>query len=288
MAKEKIRVLISLIGKHPDHVDHFISEKGQYLKKAYLLHTCDKEVPANRRGKIDDDPVNSKTHDYGKLADEYLSQFKIRNPRLKVIPIVYQKAQDIHELQHVIQTIVNGEREEFPLREEIVIDISGGTNIAAAAQMMAVYKFGIDAYYDDSTKEIGERFQKINTAIEEQNDLGEIAFKVLKTIRDSEFIIQPRPEDIGRPFHDKLRKVIKGMITNSDLVRELGTRSESPLGSLVSKNLIEKFNTYPVYRDESLHQTDEPDWKITDYDLPAYRITEDGIITANIPRRVRT
>ena len=146
MAKEKIRVLISLIGKHPDHVDHFISEKGQYLKKAYLLHTCDKEVPANRRGKIDDDPVNSKTQDYGKLADEYLSQFKIRNPRLKVIPIVYQKAQDIHELQHVIQTIVNGEREEFPLREEIVIDISGGTNIAAAAQMMAVYKFGIDAY----------------------------------------------------------------------------------------------------------------------------------------------
>ena len=280
MGKEKIRVLISLIGKFPDHVDHFVSEKGQYLKKVYLFHTRDSSAPPNRRGILDDDPVNSRPLDYGKLADEYISKLQKQKPRLKIIPVEYQKAHDIHELQHVIQKIVNDEREEFLLREEIAIDISGGTNIAAAAQMMAVFRFRIDAYYDDSTKEIGERIQKINTTVEDKNDLGEIAFKVLKTIRDSEFIVQPRPEDSGRLFDDKLREVVKGMITNSDLVKELG-RSVSPLETLLKKNLIEKLNSYPVYRDVSLHKTDEPDWKIVQYDLPGYRITDDGIITAN-------
>lgn len=281
MGKEKIRVLISLIGKFPDHVDHFVSEKGQYLKKVYLLHTRDSSAPPNRRGIIDDDAVNSKTLDYGKLADQYISKLKKQKPRLKIIPVEYQKAHDIHELQHVIQKIVNGERDEFLLREEIAIDISGGTNIAAAAQMMAVFRIGIDAYYDDSTKEIGERIQKINTTVEDENDLKAKAFKVLKTIRDSEFIVQPRPEDSDRFFDDKLRKVIPGMITNSDLVKELGTRSVSPLQTLLKKNLIEKLNSYPVYRDVSLHKTDEPDWKMEQYDLPAYRITEDGLLTAN-------
>ena len=286
MAEKKIKILISLIGKHPDHVDHFIIEKGRYLKKAYLLHTCDSAAPPNRRGILS---KKTETIDYGELAEKTIKTLKKQySPRIKIIPQVYENAHDIHELQHIIQKIVNTEREKFPQQEQIAIDISGGTNIAAAAQMMSIYKFRLDAYYDDSTKEIGERIQKINTTVEDKNDLGEIAFKVLKTIRDSEFIIQPRPEDRGRPFPDKLRKVIKGMITNSDLVEELGTRSESPLGGLVGKNLIEKLNTYPVYRDKSLHQTDEPEWKITEYDLPAYRITQDGIITANIPRRVRT
>ena len=285
MAEEKIRILISLIGKYPDHVDHFIMEKGRYLKKAYLFHTCDSAAPANRQGIISKEmePI-----DYGELAEKTIKKLTEKHaPRIEIIPVVYQNAHDLHELQHIIQKIVYTEREEFREQEEIAIDISGGTNIAAAAQMMAVYKFRIDAYHDDSTKEIGERIQKINTSVELENDLGGKAFQVLKTIQDSEFIIQPRPEDRGRPFPDELRKVIKGLITQVDLIKIEG-RSVSPLENLIKNNFIERIESYEIYRDVSLHETDEPKWEIDTYNLPAYRITDDGIIAANVPRRVRT
>ncbi len=285
MAEEKIRILISLIGKYPDHVDHFISEKGRYLKKAYLLHTRDSSAPVDRRGRLSED---SETLDYGELADNFIAQLKIQKPRLKIIGVEYQNAHDIHELQILIQKIVNTERETFPQQEEIAIDISGGTNIAAAAQMMAVYKFRLDVYHDDSTKEIGERIQKINTNLNLGRDLGEIALNILKTIHDSEFIIQPAESDRHKPFPNELREVIKGQITNADLVRKLGTKSESPLGLLLQSNYIEKIPEYEVYRDVSLHETDEPQWKKGTITQPSWRITKDGEIAANVQQETRT
>ena len=178
MAEEKIRILFALIGKYPDHVDHFIMEKGRFLKKAYLFHTRDSAAPTNRRGRISKE---SETIDYGKLADDTIEELtKKYSPRIKIIPQVYENAHDIHELQLLIQKIVNAEREEYPQREEIALDISGGTNIAAASQMMAIYKFQLDAYYDDSTKEIGERIQKINTNVDLGRDLGVPALNILK------------------------------------------------------------------------------------------------------------
>ena len=286
MAEEKIRILISLIGKYPDHVDHFISEKGRYLKKAYLFHTRDSAAPANRRGIIS---KKSETIDYGKLADDTIK--KLRNqysPRITIEPQLYENAHDIHELQLLIQKIVNTEREKYPQQEEIALDISGGTNIAAAAQMMAVYKFRLDVYHDDSTKAIGERIQKINTNLNLGRDLGEIALNILKTIHDSEFIIQPAESDRHKPFPNELREVIKGQITNNDLVHKLGTKSESPLGLLLKSNFIEKIPEYEIYRDVSLHETDEPQWEKRSIGQPSWRITKDGEIAANVQRETRT
>jgi hypothetical protein len=286
VAEEKIRILISLIGKYPDHVDHFIFEKGKYLKKAYLFHTRDSEAPANRQGRLSKE---NETIDYGKLADDTIKKLKKQySPRIKIIPQLYENAHDIHELQLLIQKIVNTEREKFPQREEIALDISGGTNIAAAAQMMAIFKIGLNAYYDDSTKEIGERIQKINTNVDLGKGLHEITVNILKTIQNSEFIIQPAESDRHRQFPDELRKVIKGQITNADLVRKLGTKSESSLKLLLKSNYIEKIPEYEVYRDVSLHETDDPKWKKGTIIQPSWRITKDGEIAANVQRETRT
>ena len=286
MAEEKIRILIALIGKYPDHVDHFIMEKGRFLKKAYLFHTRDSEAPANRQGRLSKE---NETIDYGILADITIKRLKKQySPRIKIIPQLYENAHDIHELQLLIQKIVNTEREKFPQREEIALDISGGTNIAAAAQMMAIFKIGLNAYYDDSTKEIGERIQKINTNVDLGKSLHEITVNVLKTIQNSEFIIQPTESDRHRQFPDELRKVIKGQITNADLVRKLGTKSESSLKLLLKSNYIEKIPEYEVYRDVSLHETDEPQWEKRSIGQPSWRITKDGEIAANVQRETRT
>jgi hypothetical protein len=302
MAEKKIKILISLIGKHPDHVDHFIIEKGRYLKKAYLLHTCDSAAPPNRRGILS---KKTETIDYGKLAKKTIKTLKKQySPRIKIIPQVYENAHDIHELQHIIQKIVNTEREKFPQQEQIAIDISGGTNIAAAAQMMSIYKFRLDAYYDDSTKEIGERIQKINTNLNLGRDLGVPALNILKIIQDSEFIIQPAKSDRHRPFpgityikikdgsvrckYDESVSVIKGQMTNAELKDKVGTKSESPLKLLLDSNFIEKIPAYEVYRDVSLHKNDEPKWEKRPINLPSWRITQDGVIAANTQRETRT
>ncbi len=72
MNKPKIRVLISLIGKHPDHVEYFIREKGINLKRIHLLHTLDKDQPSSRDG---NDKDKKNLVDYEKLAKNTIRKF---------------------------------------------------------------------------------------------------------------------------------------------------------------------------------------------------------------------
>lgn len=286
MAKPKITVLISLIGKHPQHVEHFIKEKGTNLKRVYLLHTCDKDQPANRDGDGNESKCKECGRggliDYGKLASNTIKKLKQKHDDIKVIPETYEDAHDIHELQIRIDRIVKDEQKNHKtILKNIALEISGGTNIAAAAQIFAVYNLGIVPFYvDNKSNDDGEWVRTISVPVNWGKSLSNRAQEILKTIAESEFTVKPTDRHSETPDGQEPHSV-KGKITREDLQRKLGTRpSASSLTTLKENNLIEILSEYDVYHNTS-EEDEEPSWELRTYSKPAYKTTRDGDVAVN-------
>lgn len=290
MASPKITVLIALIGKHPQHVEHFIREKGNNLKTIHLLHTYDKDQPPSRDGI---DGTSECKHcgsggliDYGKLAKNTIKELKRVHKHIEIIPEIYDDAHDIHELQIRIDEIVKDEQKVHDvILKNIALEISGGTNIAAAAQIFAIYNIGIVPFYvDNKENEDGEWAREISVPVNWGKSLSGKAQEILKIIAESEFTVKPtghsETPDSEEPY------TVKGQITRIDLERKLGRRpSVTSLNNLKESNLIEILPEYDVYHNTS-EEEDDPVWELRTHSQPAYKTTEDGDIAVRyLPRK---
>ena len=285
MDKPKITVLIALIGKHPQHVEHFIREKGHNLKRVHLLHTCDKDQPPSRDGDVGTSECkhcgSGKLIDYGKEAENYIKELKRVHKGIEIIPEIYEDAHDIHELQIRIDEIVKDEQNEHGmLLKNIALEISGGTNIAAAAQIFAIYNLEIVPFYvDNKENKSGEWVREISVPVNWGKKLSEPAKNILKIIVGSEFTVKPKGPLSETPDGEDPR-LVKGQITRIDLERKLGRRpSVSSLNVLKDSKLIEILPEYDVYHNTSEEEDDDV-WELRTYSQPAYKITKDGILAA--------
>ncbi|MBT5171663.1 MAG: hypothetical protein HOL90_05240 [Candidatus Nitrosopelagicus sp.] len=280
MAKPKITVLIALIGKHPQHVEHFIREKGNNLKRVHLLHTCDKDQPPSRDGDVGTSKCkhcgSGGLIDYGELANSTIKELKRIHKGIEIIPEIYDDAHDIHELQIRIDKIVREEEKDHDvILKNIALEISGGTNIAAAAQIFAIYNIGIVPFYvDNKEDEDGEWVREISVPVNWGKSLSGKAQEILKIIAESEFTVKPtghsETPDSEEPYP------VKGQITRMDLERKLGRRpSVTSLNTLKESNLIEILSEYDVYHNTS-EEEDDPTWEKRTYSQPAYKTTKDG------------
>lgn len=283
MINPKITVLISLIGKHSQHVEHFIKEKGHNLDRVYLLHTCDKDQPPSRDGS-DGTPEceycgSGGLIDYGKLAKNTIKELKRIHKGIEIISETYQDAHDIHELQIRIGEIVEKEQQDDNvILKNIAMEISGGTNIGAAAQIFAIYNLGIVPFYvDNKPNEGGEWVREIIVPDNWGKKLSQKAKKVLKVIADSEFTVKPNGHsetpDGEEPYP------VKGQITRKDLARQLDVdrAPDQLLKGLRDDKLIEILPEYDVYLNTS-DEEDEDTWELGTYSYPAFKITKPGII----------
>jgi len=280
MASPKITVLIALIGKHPQHVEHFIRERGHNLKRIHLLHTCDKDQPPSRDGDVGTSECkhcgSGGLIDYGKLAKNTIKELKRVHKHIEIIPEIYDDAHDIHELQIRIDEIVKDEQKVHDvILKNIALEISGGTNIAAAAQIFAIYNIGIVPFYvDNKENEDGEWAREISVPVNWGKSLSGKAQEILKIIAESEFTVKPtghsETPDSEEPYP------VKGQITRMDLERKLGRRpSVTSLNTLKESNLIEILSEYDVYHNTS-EEEDDPTWEKRTYSQPAYKTTKDG------------
>ena len=280
MASPKITVLIALIGKHPQHVEHFIRERGHNLKRIHLLHTCDKDQPPSRDGDVGTSECkhcgSGGLIDYGKLAKNTIKELKRVHKHIEIIPEIYDDAHDIHELQIRIDEIVKDEQKVHDvILKNIALEISGGTNIAAAAQIFAIYNIGIVPFYvDNKENEDGEWAREISVPVNWGKSLSGKAQEILKIIAESEFTVKPtghsETPDSEEPY------TVKGQITRMDLERKLGRRpSVTSLNTLKESNLIEILSEYDVYHNTS-EEEDDPTWEKRTYSQPAYKTTKDG------------
>ncbi len=295
MVKPKITVLIALIGKHPEHVQHFIRENIN-LKKIYLLHTCDKDQPPSRDGDVGESVCNECGRggliDYGKLANTFVKKLKRTHNsdsgyHIKIIPKTYQDAHDINELQERITDIVEEEKDNGVLLKNIALEISGGTNIGAAAQIFAIYNLGIVPFYvDNKENDDGAWVRPIKIPTNWGKTLSEPAKQLLIDIANSEFTVKAK--DMSKTPDGEDPHTVEGQITRQDLINLMQSRikkigkvvrpSSSSLKLLVKFKLIEKLENIEVYKKESL--VGEPKWILDTDDFKAYKATESGKIAA--------
>ena len=295
MAKPKITVLIALIGKHPEHVQHFIRENIN-LKKIYLLHTCDKDQPSSRDGDVGESVCNECGRggqiDYGKLAAEFVRKLKLKHKSsshypIKIISKLYQDAHDINELQEKITDIVEEEKDGGALLKNIALEISGGTNIAAAAQIFAIYNLGIVPFYvDNKENDDGAWVRPIKIPTNWGKTLSTPAKQLLIDIANSEFTVKGK--DMPKTPKGEDPRTVEGQITRQDLINLMQSRikkigkvarpSVSSLKLLVKFKLIEILPEHEVYRKKS--NVGEPEWKLDTDGFKAYKATESGKIAA--------
>ena len=297
MAKPKITVLIALIGKHPQHVERFIGERGHSLKRVYLLHTCDKDQPPSRDGNDDEDVCTECGRggliDYGELANKFVKKLQRKykpdkgKPKsgIKIISKTYQDAHDLWELQDRITDIVEEEKDNGVLEKNIALEISGGTNIGAAAQIFAIYNLEIIPFYvDNKPDENDEWVRPIITPDNWGKTLSEPAKQLLIDIVDSEFTVKAK--GFSETPNGEDPRPVKGQITRHDLINLMQRRikkigkvarpSTSSLELLKKFKLIEILPEYEAYHNTSIPKS--PIWELTHHSKPAYRATHGGRI----------
>ena len=122
-------VHIAPIGEHTEHVTEWIREVTP-VTKIYLIHS----------------KKTSKTN-FAKKARDLEKKIKEDYPGVEIIKIVIENPLNLDDTMDAITKIVHDERENGVENYEIAINVTGGTNVMAAAAILAATMRGTRAYY---------------------------------------------------------------------------------------------------------------------------------------------
>lgn len=234
-------IFIAPIGIHPDFVKTWLKEESRNLTKLWLIHSPD--------GKVD----------FAKKAKKLASELKKSYSELKIELKVLEDALTIDPVMNAITEIINQEESNDPmlLREEIVINITGGTNVVAAGAMNSANYYQTKCHYvlirQDGDPKNKRLVREVPISVKPKNDLKDSQLKVLKTINDSEYFIPNTPTGLDA-------KIIEGYITNKSLLEQLGwdkkqkgkrngrTRLGEILKVLEKNKMVEKIDYTELYQ----------------------------------------
>lgn len=197
-------IFIAPIGVRVEHVKTWLKEEARDVDTLWLVHSK-KGVKANF-------PEIAKT-----LEKELLQVYS----KIKIKKIEIENALSVDPTMDAIHKIIQKEEDSDSSlsRKDFVINITGGTNISAAAAILAATFYGTRAHYvrepqknDPRNKKYVDELpvQPIGMAKLNQNQL-----KVLKIIAENIYEIPNTP-------NGKDRKETEGSITRSDLLKKLG------------------------------------------------------------------
>ena len=122
-------VHIAPIGEHTEHVIEWIREVTP-VTKLYLIHS----------------KKTSETN-FAKKARDLEKKIKGDYPGVEIIKVVIENPLNLDDTMDAITKIVHDERENGVENHEIAINVTGGTNVMAAAAILAATMRGTKAYY---------------------------------------------------------------------------------------------------------------------------------------------
>ena len=234
-------IFIAPIGTHPDFVKTWLKEESRNLAKLWLIHS-----PVGR-------------DDFPKKAKKLSSELKKSYPDLKIELKVMNDAFTIDPVMDAITEIINQEEDNDPmlLREEIVINITGGTNVVAAGAMNSANYYQTKCHYvlikqDDDPKN-KRLVREVPISAKPKSDLIVSQLKVLRGINDSDYFIPNTPKGLDP-------KITVGSIKNNILLEQLGwdkkqkgkrdgrTRLGEILKVLEKNKLVEKIDYTELYQ----------------------------------------
>ena len=197
-------IFIAPIGVKTDHVKGWLKEESRDVTTLWLIHS-----------------KKSPKYDFPKLAKKLEKDLKLSYPQIEIKKAILENAFREDPTIDAILTIILDEEKHDPslLRNEFVVNITGGTNAVAAGAVLAATFYGTRAQYvlepqkGDSrkTKYVYELpIRPIGIAKMNQNQLD-----VLKIIAESTYEIEDTPNNFDPKKTD-------GCITRSKLLEKLG------------------------------------------------------------------
>ena len=240
-------IFIAPIGVKTDHVKGWLKEESRDVTTLWLIHS-----------------KKSPKYDFPKLAKKLEKDLKLSYPQIEIKKAILENAFREDPTIDAILNIILSEEKLDPLliRNEFVVNITGGTNAVAAGAVLAATFYGTRAQYvlepqkGDSrkTKYVYELpIRPIGIAKMNQNQLD-----VLKIIAESTYEIEDTPKNLDSHKTD-------GCITRNKLLEKLGwdkkdENSSRKLGATkltaIAKKLkasgnIEQINFIETYVDKN-------------------------------------
>ena len=197
-----MKIFISPIGKTTEHVKGWLAEESRGVQILWLIHS--------KKGKTD----------FPKIAKKLKTDLKSAYPRLKIKLKTIDSAVEIDSTMDAISEIIHKEMDDGNalLKSEFTLNITGGTNVMAAATMISATWYGTKAHYvlEPQTDDPNDKQYVLDLPVKTLGTARtkDIQLKILKKINDSEYWIANTPEGISK----KDRETIKGSITRKELL----------------------------------------------------------------------
>ena len=248
-------IFIAPIGVKTDHVKGWLKEESRDVTTLWLIHS-----------------KKSPKYDFPKLAKKLEKDLKLSYPQIEIKRAILENAFREDPTIDAILNIILSEEKLDPLliRNEFVVNITGGTNAVAAGAVLAATFYGTRAQYvlepqkgdSKKTKYVYELpIRPIGIAKMNQTQLD-----VLKIIVESTYEIVDTPNNFDSKKTD-------GCITRSKLLEKLGWDEKSDKSSrkvgatkltaiakkLVKSRNIEQINFVETYVDKNFDKKEKED-----------------------------
>ncbi len=200
-------IFISPIGNRTDHVKGWLAEESRGVHTLWLIHS--------KKGEID----------FVKIAKKLAADLKSAYPRLKIKLKSIDSAFEIDPTMDAISEIINKEMDDNNalIQNEFTLNITGGTNVMAAATMISATWHGTKAHYvlEPQKNDPIDKQYVLNLPIKSVNmaRTNKKQLSILKIISKSNYYIENTPEGIEP-------KIIEGSITRQNLLEKLNNLKE--------------------------------------------------------------
>ena len=200
-----MKIFISPIGKTTDHVKGWLAEESRGVQILWLIHS--------KKGKTD----------FPKIAKKLKTDLKSAYPRLKIKLKTIDSALEIDSTMDAIAEIIHKEMDDGNalLKSEFTLNITGGTNVMAAATMISATWYGTKAHYvlepqpedpEDKQYVLDLPVKVLNTA-----KTKDIQLTILRIISESNYFIENTPKGISQEDIE----IAKGSTTRKELLEKI-------------------------------------------------------------------
>ena len=246
-------IFISPIGVTTDHVKGWLAEESRGVQILWLIHS--------KKGKTD----------FPKIAKKLKKDLQSAYPRLKIKLKTIDSAFEIDPTMDAISEIFHKEMDDRNAltSKEFTLNITGGTNVMAAATMISATWHNTKAHYvlEPQKDDPADKKYVLDLPVKSRGiaRMNENQLNTLKIINDSNYHIENTPEGIEP-------ETTEGSITRQNLLEKINdlkekkktnkqasktkVRLEYIIKQLEKAGLIEKigFVEYYVYKDEKGRQ----------------------------------
>ena len=206
-----MKIFISPIGKTTDHVKGWLAEESRGVQILWLIHS--------KKGKTD----------FPKIAKKLKTDLKSAYPRLKIKLKTIDSALEINSTMDAIAEIIHKEMDDGNalLKSEFTLNITGGTNVMAAATMISATWYGTKAHYvlepqpedpEDKQYVLDLPVKVLNTA-----KTKDIQLTILRIISESNYFIENTPKGISQEDIE----IAKGSTTRKKLLEKINKLKEN-------------------------------------------------------------